>query len=152
MLQVRSHFVWEHGCLTSRKTSGRPCRNLGQGIPREKPRLSGASKKTLSRHAKTGGASTRQLTVKPQLPLSSSHSDELIPGERPNTTENIWLDSQSVGAKALSSSCCSLQVRGKDPRELQTHTGVSCSACWMLSPAFSSSPNSTGAHFQEQVP
>lgn len=81
------------------KTSGKPCRSAGYGFPREKLWLSGAGKKSLSRLAKREGVGTRQLTVKPQLPLSFSHSDELIPGEHPNTTENIWLDIPSVGAK-----------------------------------------------------
>lgn len=75
---------------------------MGYGIPREKLRLSGAAKKSLSRHVERGGVGTRQLTVKPQLPLSFSHSDELIPGESPNTTKNIWPDIRSVGAELFS--------------------------------------------------
>lgn len=85
--------------VPSSKTSGKPCRSVGYGFPREKLRLSGAGKKSLSRHAEREGVGTRQLTVKPQLPLSFSRSDELIPGELPNTTENIWLDIRRAGAK-----------------------------------------------------
>lgn len=85
--------------VPSSKTSGKPCRSVGYGFPREKLRLFEAGKKSLSRHAEREGVGTRQLTVKPQLPLSFSHSNELIPGEHPKTTENIWLDIPSVGAK-----------------------------------------------------
>lgn len=86
----------------SSNRGGRCCRKCGLGDgQRETTVVPGLAKSQSPDNVVTEGAGPRQLTGSASAAfIFLSLWWELIPGEPTNTTENIWLDILSVGARA----------------------------------------------------
>lgn len=92
----RGHLVWLQWCLLSRLDNGRQCRHTGRnwGCP-------GAGKESVAGQCSNRGSRFKAADcVSLSCLYLLSLWWELIPGEPTNTTENIWLDIPSAGARA----------------------------------------------------